>query len=92
MEGQEKYFEGEDERIRAWEYVMCGNAKLEGWGVLRDMKEEWRSRGRWVCVELARESGRVLPSWEWIEEEEDSALVMGNEAYLQCFLRLLEVV
>ncbi len=72
-EGLERYFEDGDEGVRKWGYVMWDNARLKRWGVLLAREEESRRRGRWVCTEITRESGRVLPSWVWVDDGEGTA-------------------
>jgi hypothetical protein len=70
-EGQGRWFESRGERWREWGYCLWDEERLKGWGF-----EEWnwrngerRERGSWVCKEVTRKSGRVLPWWVWVLED-----------------------
>jgi hypothetical protein len=71
VEDMEGYFEERDDGVRSWGYVMWDKERLDGWGVLGQRKVETRERGRWVCRGVMRETGRVLPSWEYVSYGEE---------------------
>lgn len=72
-EGQGQWFESRGEVWREWGYCLWDEERLKGWGC-----GEWnwrngerRERGRWVCEEVVRRSGRVLPKWVWVVDGDE---------------------
>ncbi|PMD44598.1 hypothetical protein L207DRAFT_284315 [Hyaloscypha variabilis F] len=66
-EERERWFEDLAESWREWGYCLWDEKRLKGWGI---SDSGWRhgkrwEKGRWVCVEQARRSGRVVPRWVW---------------------------
>lgn len=71
-EAQGRWYEEEAEKFREWGYVLWDEGRLRGWGFgERNWRQgQRRERGRWVCSEEVRRSGRVVPKWDWIPNGE----------------------